>query len=313
MDAAAQVASARRAVLAVEHPELAVLAITGKDRMPWLNGLLTCDVAKRPEGEARYGLVLARNGRVMADVVVVVESERVLLVVPAALAPALRAHLDHHLVMEDAEVTEASASPAATGAVAVYTFDGPRSGEVLGAARAAGASGAVLDRTGLGGAIVVAPAGVSAARSAIEGAVSSAGGAVGDGEGWDVLRLERAVPRFGIDFDDKTYPQEASLEKVAVSFDKGCYLGQEVVCMLEMRGHVKRKLVPIVLEAADAPPPGAAIQDEAGGAAGEVTSARLSPTLGKVVGLAMVKRALAQPSAALVVGGAHARVVERPA
>jgi folate-binding protein YgfZ len=46
------------------------------------------------------------------------------------------------------------------------------------------------------------------------------------------------VPRFGVDFDDTTYPQEASLEKTAVSFDKGCYLGQEVVCMLEMRGHV---------------------------------------------------------------------------
>ena len=78
------------------------------------------------------------------------------------------------------------------------------------------------------------------------------GGVVGDAEGWEALRLERGVPRFGPDFDDKTYPQEASLEKAAVSFDKGCYLGQEVVCMLEMRGHVKRKLVSIVLDGTQA-------------------------------------------------------------
>ena len=121
------------------------------------------------------------------------------------------------------------------------------------------------------------------------------------------------MPRFGVDFDDKTYPQEASLEKAAVSFDKGCYLGQEVVCMLEMRGHVKRKLVSIVLDGAAPPPSGAAVADEAGAAVGEVTSAALSPTLGVPVGLAMVKRAQAVAGARVVVGGAHAKVVDRPA
>ena len=71
------------------------------------------------------------------------------------------------------------------------------------------------------------------------------GGALGDDAAWEALRIERAIPRFGVEFDATTYPQEAALEKRAVSFAKGCYLGQEVVCMLEMRGHVKRKLVPL--------------------------------------------------------------------
>src|SRR5262249_30258701 len=74
-------------------------------------------------------------------------------------------------------------------------------------------------------------------------------GAVGDESAWEALRIEQGVPRFRHDFDESTYPQEASLEKRAVSFDKGCYLGQEVVCMLELRGQVKRKLVPVTLSA----------------------------------------------------------------
>ena len=102
----------------------------------------------------------------------------------------------------------------------------------------------------------------------------------GDPAGWNALRLECAVPQFGSDFGDTTYPQEANLEKIAVSFDKGCYLGQEVVCMLEMRGHVKRRLVAVVLDGSEPPSRGAVVSDEAGAVAGEVTSAAASPTLG---------------------------------
>ena len=163
--------------------------------------------------------------------------------------------------------------------------------------------------TGLGGAIVLAPAECERqVASALSGVAL-----VGDGEGWEALRLRRAVPRFGVDFDDKTYPQEAALEKTAVSFDKGCYLGQEVVCMLEMRGHVKRKLVPIVVESTEAPGRGAEVLDDDGNVVGEVTSAVSSPTLGKAVGLAMVKRAQSEVGKALRVGGTLATVVERPA
>src|SRR5262249_43973105 len=145
--------------------------------------------------------------------------------------------------MEDVEMAPA------TDGFETWMLDGARAHEVLGAAREAGALGATFDRTGLGGGIVLAPPPPAASvRAAMEGAVRAASGVVGDAAGWEALRLERGVPAFGVDFDEKTYPQEASLEKTAVSFDKGCYLGQEVVCMLEMRGHVKRKLVSIVLD-----------------------------------------------------------------
>lgn len=304
MDAKAQVQAAKEGALAVQHAELAALGVSGKDRITWLNGLLTCDLAKRAPGAALYGLVVERKGHVLSDVDVVVDEpgERVMLVVPVFTVESLQVHLEHYLVMEDAEVALATGWE-------VWSVHGPRAEKALEAARAVGGVGGALDRTGLGGAVVLAPPQVTREVAAALAGVAT----VGDDPGWEALRLERGVPRYGVDFDDKTYPQEAQLEKVAVSFDKGCYLGQEVVCMLEMRGHVKRKLVPVVLDGETPPPRGAPVTDEEGAPVGEVTSAGTSPTLGKPVAMAMVKRAFAEAGKRLLVGGASGEVVERPA
>jgi folate-binding protein YgfZ len=300
-----QVRAARERALAVQHADRVVLVVTGKDRLSWLNGLFTADLVKRPAGAAVYGLFVGRNGRVLADGMVVIDDagERVLVALPASGVEALRAHLDHYLVMEDAEMAPRS------DAFEVWAVHGPHAGAALEAARAAGGIGGALDRTGLGGAIVLAPA-----DEPREVAAALAGAAtVGDEAGWEALRLERAVPEFGVDFDDRTYPQEAGLEKAAVSFDKGCYLGQEVVCMLEMRGHVKRKHAAAVVDAAEPPARAAEVKNGGGAAVGEVTSAAMSPTLGKAVALLMVKRAESALGQMLDVGGASAEVVERPA
>jgi folate-binding protein YgfZ len=220
----------------------------------------------------------------------------------------LREHLEHYLVMEDAEPTP---SP---HAFQPWMIHGPRSGDLLAVARRAGAVGGGLDHTGLGGAFVLAPRErASDVREALVEALGRTGGCLGDEAGWCALRLERAVPEFGVDFDQSTYPQEARLEKVAVSFDKGCYLGQEVVCMLEMRGQVRRSLAPLVIAEGPVPSPGAGVTDDDGTIVGEVTSAALSPTLGLPVALAMLKRGFSEAERTLRVDGARARVVERPA
>jgi hypothetical protein len=299
-----QVKAGREGALAIRHEELAVLEITGKDRVSWLNGLLTCDLVKHAPGAAVYGLAVGRNGRVLADATVVFDDqgERLLVAVPRSVVAALRAHLDQYLVMEDAEIAPRD------DAFVPWAVHGPRSADVLAAARAAGAPGGTLDRTGFGGAVVLAPE----ERAGEVMAALKAAATVGDGAGWEALRLECAVPRFGADFDDRTYPQEATLEKTAVSFDKGCYLGQEVVCMLQMRGHVKRKLASVVLDAAEAPAAGAAVTDEAGAAVGEVTSATLS-SVGRPIAFAMLKLAVAEPGTHVAVGGARGEVVARPA
>ncbi len=304
-----QVAAARRSALLVPEADLVAFVVKGGDRVSWLNGLLTCDLANRKPGDAVYGLAVATKGRILSDVVVVLGVERVLLLAQSAAAEELRASLDRHLMMEDAEL---EVSP--PDGVFIAFVHGPKAAEVLAAARSAGADGGELDRTGLGGAVLVAEGSARAgARSAVVGALEAIGGLWGDDAGWETLRLERGVPRFGRDFDATTYPQEASLEKVAVSFSKGCYLGQEVVCMLELRGHVKRKLVSLVLDAGDAPAKGTPLLDAQGGAVGEVTSATTSPSLGRPVALAMIKFALAEPGRDVRVGGTSAKVVDRPA
>jgi hypothetical protein len=291
-----QLESARSGGLVVPAVELGVLVATGPDRVKWLNGLLTCELANRKPGEAVYGLAVGQKGKILCDVVVVLEAERLGIALPATEREAMRAWLDHHLIMEDAELGASEES--------VLFVHGPRSAELLDAARGAGASGAPFDRTGLGGAVVLTPPEkATAVRAALEGA----GAVFGDEAGWDALRHERFVPRFGVDFDTATYPQEASLEKVAVSFDKGCYLGQEVVFMLEKRGHVKKKLVPLRLEDGEVPAKGAAVATPAGDAVGEVTSAARTPS--GVIAFAMVKRAHTPPDTELRVGEKTAKVI----
>jgi folate-binding protein YgfZ len=302
MKVAEQVAVARQRALAVPRDDVVTLVVTGNDRVSWLNGLVTCDLTKAAPGEASYGLAVGRNGRILADLTIVTdEAQSALLVaVLGSVSEALRAHLDHYIVMEEVEL--------ATGTYRAWAVHGPGAGDALAAAREAGAIGGELDTTGLGGAFLLVP---SENAKPVEAALAEHA-AWGDESGWEALRLERGVPRFGVDFDDKTYPQEASVEKVAVSFEKGCYLGQEVVFMLEKRGHVKRRLASVVVDG-PLPPSGTPVTDEAGAPIGEVTSAATSPTLGTGVALAMLKRVHAVAGQGVVVAGARGKVVERPA
>ncbi len=293
--------AAREAVFAVQAADRTGIIVRGSDRVSWLNGMITCDVTKLGPGRSLYGLLVEKKGRMQTDMYVVPSraDDVLALAVPATLRDQTLATLDHHLVMEDAELEAAD--------LAFWLFVGPRSREAADAL-AAPFSGA-LDLTGHGGAIVAAPAAEAddLARR-IAGVVADAGGAVGDDAAWEAIRIEHGLPRFGVEVDASLYPQEAALEKLAVSFDKGCYLGQEVVYMLENRGHVKRKLVPLDLEGEDVPRPGDPVTTPDGTAVGDVKSAVLGPLSGKPVAIAMVKWAHSKPGTDLCVGDRPARV-----
>jgi folate-binding protein YgfZ len=286
-DAEAALRAAREAALVVDAPSMRVLVATGPDRQKWLNGLVTCDVAKLAHGEAAYGLAVSQKGRVVTDLYVVLGESALDVALPELEAAEVLASFQRYLVMEDAELT------LGPGLGVTFAY-GPAAGEVLAAAQAAGARGARIDRAGVLCAVVIAP---EAQRDAVRGAMSAAASARGghacDAATWGVVRLALAVPELGVDFGGSTYPQEAGLEKSAIAFDKGCYLGQEVVCMLELRGHVKRRLVQLAVEGAEVPRAQAGVTDDAGVVVGEVTSAAATPE--GVRALAMVKRALAEP------------------
>jgi folate-binding protein YgfZ len=288
--------------LFVRAPELGTIAISGSDRQSWLNGLITSDLSRLAAGRASYGLVLVKVGRILADAWIVVAGDRILMGVPKERVELLREHLEKYLVMEDATHIDASESFAWAFAY------GPRAAAsvVEGAPRFGGAAGA-LDVTGLGDGVLVLP------REKLEealGAMSreNPGSVVGSDADREALRVTRYLPRFGVDFGDKTYPQEAALEKIAVSFQKGCYLGQEVVCRLEMRGHVIKKIVPLSIAGSAAPAAGTEVRSNDGKVLGSVTSAIAGGD--DAIALAMLRVDFTEPGLTLDVAGRQATVLE---
>lgn len=269
-------------MLGVRTTDRTGIVLRGKDRVAWLNGLVTCDLAKRGPKEAAYGLIVEKKGRIQADFYAVPGPDSLALLVPKDLRDGLVETLDHYLIMEDVEL--------AAEELTLFIVQGDPKLE----APFAG-SLEVLGQAGMAYAVADAEAFASKLTLLDEAA-------------WEARRIEHGLPRFGVEVDATLYPQEASLEKLAVSFDKGCYLGQEVVYMLENRGHVKRKLVPLDIEG-DAPlAKGDAVTTPEGAAVGDVKSLVLGPSTGKPVAIAMVKYAQSKPGTELRVGDRVARV-----
>jgi hypothetical protein len=293
--------AARAGALLAPAADLGTLVVTGTERLSWLQGVVTCDVAELRPGEGRWGLILTRQGKILADVLVVAGENKVSLgIVRSALGRA-REYLATFLIMEDADIEDASAT------LAWLLLHGPNAPGV--ASRVAGAVGADtagIDLTGLGGAAVVVP--LEAEGRAREAALT-AGATAATEEDLLRLRVERLVPVYGVDMDEHRSPHETSLDRRTVSWTKGCYLGQEAVCMQDMRGKVKRRLAIVKVEGAVPPPSGTQVLDAAGAPVGETRSAAQSTLLGGPAALAFLNAASAVPGVRLTVGGAGAEVV----
>ena len=301
-DGAVAARAARESVLAARATDRTGILVRGKDRTSWLNGLVTCELAKLGPTDGAYGLIVEKKGRIQTDFFAAPAAgsgDPLALAVPRDGRDAILETLDHYLVMEDAELEGAD--------LVFWHLHGPRAAAVM--ADLAATYAGTLDLLGAGGAVVAAPAAdAEATADRIAALVRSCGGAIVDDETWDAIRIERGIPRFGVEVDATLYPQEASLEKLAVSFDKGCYLGQEVVYMLENRGHVKRKLVSLDVEGDGALAKGAPVTTPEGAPVGDVKSSVIGPEAGRPVALAMVKWAQTKPGTELRAGDRVARV-----
>jgi len=282
---------------------LGSLQATGSERLSWLNGLMTSDLAALAPNQGSYGLITNKVGRVLSDALVLVGSERVVLGVLAQQVEKLVQHFDHYLVMEDAELT--------LPPTLVWLFlHGPQAWEFAQAQPLFDGLMAPLDWTQTGGGVVVALP--DSQHSSWLKALHQAEFFVGDEIAWERFRLRHAVPRFGLDFDETTYPQEASLEHRAVNFQKGCYLGQEVVCRLEMRGRIRRKLVALQLETSSPPRPGTPVFSVDQHQVGTLTSAVAQSDGGGCWAMAMVALANTQAGTSLVVENQKAYIVTSP-
>jgi folate-binding protein YgfZ len=125
---------------------------------------------------------------------------------------------------------------------------------------------------------------------ALKTRLHSAGVSPGSNDTWEIARVESGRPQWGADMDDSTLPQEANFDELgAISYTKGCYIGQETVARIHFRGHVNRFLRKLRFVTRPPPPTGAELVDEAGKVIGDIRSVALSPRFGGVA-LGMVRR-----------------------
>jgi folate-binding protein YgfZ len=248
----------------VRRTDRRVLAISGADRAAWLQGLITNDVGNLAPGESRYAAWLTPQGRMITDLNVVASGDRLLLDVPAALAASLRERLDGLIFAEDVQVTDES------GRVLVWTVVNEAMADVVGE---------------------TLPAEFKRLPEI-------------DLDTFDVIRIERGVPKFLADMTEDTIPLEAGIEDRAISFTKGCYVGQEIIVRVTHRGggRVAKKLVRWHADdsASIVPLHGAPIVSFEK-PIGRVTSAAFSPSMGKVVGLGYVHRDFAEPGSEIII------------
>jgi folate-binding protein YgfZ len=290
----------------LDRPDRGLLRVSGRDRVRFLNGMLSADVAALREGDVAPALQLDRKGHVLALVEVIALAGETWLELPASEEPGLQDALERHIVADDVAVESL------TGRYAQLSIEGP------GAASAAAALGAPAVDAGrsaragdllwiAGGALVpegFRVLGPSAAIAELRAqiALPPIGAATAE-----VLRIEAGRPLLGVDTGERTFPQEAGLERRAVSFKKGCYIGQEIVARIQSRGGVNRLLVKLSADAEVTP--GSEISS-AGHSSGRVTSAAVSPVSGPIA-LGYVRAEDAEPGTAVRIGAVAGVVLGR--
>jgi folate-binding protein YgfZ len=253
-----------------------LLRVTGKDRQDYLHRMCTQRVNGLAPGASAHVAFLNVKGHVLAEGVLALRQDDVLLDVHPSSADPLRAHLAKFVIMDEVEIEDVS--PAWRIVPALGT-----AGVELARGRVAGASAWPNPRRGAPALDVLQPA---AEAEGFRAALLDAAAAALSEEDLEALRVLGGVPRFGADVDESRLVMEAALVASAVSFDKGCYLGQEIVLRGTFRGQIQRGLVQLALP--PSAPVGAPLQ-HGGQEVGVVTSAAETPE-GRL-GLGYLRRA----------------------
>lgn len=313
----------RRSAAVVDRSGFGRVALTGGDRRSLLHGLLTNDIETLGTGTGCYAAWLTPQGRMIADLIVLELGDRLVLVVPDRTRAEVLAKLDASIFTEDVRVEDV------TGTLDQIGVDGPHAADVVARALAAAdvaslplfasrrgsfrESAAIVARTDVLGVrgydLFIEPAHGAALRDALV----ASGAARAESAAVEAVRIESGRPLFGADMDEETIPLEAGIEERAISFTKGCYVGQEVIIRVLHRGggRVARKLVGLTLDAAalEAPPPAGTPLAAGGREIGRLTSVARSPALGRAIALGYVARPLAEPGTQVDVAGDGSAVV----
>jgi tRNA-modifying protein YgfZ len=244
--------------------------VTGEDRLRYLNGQVSNDLRRLSAGEAMPALLLSAKGKLCADVFVWIDEESLLVEADAALGDGLLARLERYAVADDVACESVSSAPQAC--------------HLFGAASSA-ATGLRIRRIGIEGVdLSLPPAGLAEASA----------------DDVELLRIERGVPRWGNELSEETLPQEAGLDRNAVDFKKGCYVGQEVVSRIHSVGRVNRHLCGFIGNFNPTIAGKATLADSAGQKCGRLTSAAYHPGLRKSIALGFLQSQAAEVSFSVV-------------
>jgi folate-binding protein YgfZ len=293
----------------LDRSERGKLLVSGPDAAEYLQGQLTNDVEALAPGEGQYSALLDRKGHMQADMRVLrPTAEEVWIDTEPEAIAAARRHLEMYSIGRDVKVADVGEERT------ILSLIGPRSVEVAGTAalpenacETAAVAGVecLLAGTAAGLDLIVAAAAAERLREALlaAGAVEVSAAAV------EILRIESGTPRFGAEMGTETMPAEAGIVEAAVSFTKGCYIGQETVARLHYKGRPNRHLRGLRLSAPAEPGTALRLGEKE---VGRLGGAAVSPALGPI-GLAILRRE-AEPGTELAVGedGVTARVVDLP-
>ena len=303
----------------LERSDRGRFAVSGADRADYLQGQLTNDIAALADQQGCYAVYLTPQGRMVADMEVLHLGEQLLLDVHISVRDFLIARFEALVFTEDVEITDwtvaagylvSGPSAAACVSTALVGLGAPSATSIaqLGDHEcqrfAVGETSIVVARTDPLGSWGLEVWVEQSADDVVKQSLVAAGCTEVDRASAEIVRIENGRPVFPVDLTSDTIPLEAGIEGRAMSFTKGCYVGQEVITRILHRGHgrVARRLTGLTIDTSGpaAPLSGSAIFD-GDKEVGRITSAAVSPAVGKVIALGYVSRALLEPGISLEV------------
>lgn len=295
------------------------LRISGEDRARLVNAMTTNQVQGLQPGRGCYLFFLNAQGRILGDANVFCFADHLLLDTEPEIRQKLLEHLDRYIIADDVTVEDVTAT---TTAIAL---EGPQAEAALSAldpelelpsepnslVRRGARTIARVSSTGSGGFCIFAPADE---KANLLTELVAAGIPEATPDDARTVRIENGHPRYGDEITERYLVQETG-QLQAVNFNKGCYLGQEIVERVRSRAQIHRVLQRIEIDSPDVPAPGAKLTagltsgiTPGDADAGEIVSAAYSPAFGKVAAMAYVRIQFAKPGTELSCDGAPARV-----
>lgn len=265
------------------------IVVRGRDRARLLHNITTNEVKKMAAGAGCYAFLLNPQGRIQADLLMFCFPDWLLIGVEPETREKVLQHIRRYIIADQVELEDAAAQ------LAEIAVEGPAAEATLNAmgapvpapgyAHAAWNSATVarVSLTGQPGFRIFIP---EAGKAGLIRRLEAAGAKPASPEDARTVRIENGIARYGEDIDDTCLPQETE-RMHAVSFTKGCYLGQEIVERIRARGSVHRKLRRIELPGTEPVARGTEVEIE--GKTATATSSVYSPRLGKAIALAYVR------------------------